>query len=310
MNKKEKEKASQSQPSVKTPVHQWTHKDGEALILRFSDKRGKAYRGVQHPLEIGATVTAPDWNPEPVCGGGIHGWPWGIGLGSGKDPDWSALWQVYGVNPACITANIEDEPKCKFREGVLRFSGTWHEAMLFILEGQKAWVEHFAEGKSNATGNRSAANATGDSSAANATGYSSAANATGDSSAANATGDSSAANATGYRSAANATGYRSAANATGYSSAANATGNSSAANATGDSSAANATGKATAAFVTGCNSKARAGEYGCIALAWWNSDADRAEMRCAEIGNGDGSDGKLKANTWYELNEQGQFVEV
>lgn len=32
-------------------------------------------------------------------------------------------------------------------------------------------------------------------------------------------------------------------------------------------------------------------------------------MRCAETGCGDGSDGKLKANTWYSLNESGDFVE-
>jgi hypothetical protein len=33
-------------------------------------------------------------------------------------------------------------------------------------------------------------------------------------------------------------------------------------------------------------------------------------MRCAEIGCGDGSDGKLKADTWYRLDEQGSFVEI
>jgi hypothetical protein len=33
-------------------------------------------------------------------------------------------------------------------------------------------------------------------------------------------------------------------------------------------------------------------------------------MRCAEIGIGDGSDGKLKANVWYELDEEGKFIEA
>jgi hypothetical protein len=31
------------------------------------------------------------------------------------------------------------------------------------------------------------------------------------------------------------------------------------------------------------------------------------EMRCALIGRGDGKDKKLKADTWYRLNERGQF---
>jgi hypothetical protein len=33
-------------------------------------------------------------------------------------------------------------------------------------------------------------------------------------------------------------------------------------------------------------------------------------MRCAETGCGDGSDGKLKAETWYTLDDAGLFVEV
>ena len=254
------------EPAPKTPVHQWMHTGEEVLFLRFSDKNGKAHGGFQHPLEIGETVTAADWNPKPVCGGGIHGWPWGIGLGSGKDPDWSALWQVYGVTElAEIVSDIEGDSKCKFHTGILRFSGDWHGAMMFILEGQQAWVEHFADGDSKATGDRSASSATGDRSASSATGYRSASSATG---------DSSASSATGYRS------------------------------------ASSATGKASASVVTGYLGKAQAGEYGCIALTWWNKAKSRYEMRCAEIGIGDGSDGKLKKETWYYLNDQGQFIEA
>jgi hypothetical protein len=37
---------------------------------------------------------------------------------------------------------------------------------------------------------------------------------------------------------------------------------------------------------------------------------NRLEMRCAETGCGDGSDGKLKADTWYILDENGEFQEV
>ena len=52
-----------------------------------------------------------------------------------------------------------------------------------------------------------------------------------------------------------------------------------------------------------------AGKYGCIALQWWNEDESRSEMKCAETGCGDGSDGKLKAEVWYRLNENGEFME-
>jgi hypothetical protein len=71
-----------------------------------------------------------------------------------------------------------------------------------------------------------------------------------------------------------------------------------------------ATGDQSAAICTGLNSRAKTGKFGCIALAWWNEKERRGEMRCAEIGVGDGSDGKLKADTFYRLDEAGQFIEA
>ena len=112
---------------------------------------------------------------------------------------------------------------------------------------------------------------------------------------------SSSRHAIGYSSASSATGDRSASSATGYSSASSAT---------GDRSASSATGDASAAVSTGLSAKAMAGKYGCIALQWWDEKDDRAEMRCAETGCGDGSDGKLKSEVWYSLNDAGQFEEV
>ena len=77
-----------------------------------------------------------------------------------------------------------------------------------------------------------------------------------------------------------------------------------------DSSASSATGHSSSAVATGLRSKAMAGKHGCIALAWWNDTEERAEMRCAETGCGDGSDGKLKAEVWYRLNKNGEFEEI
>ena len=105
-------------------------------------------------------------------------------------------------------------------------------------------------------------------------------------------------------------GPNSASSATGYRSASSATGPNSASSATGYRSASSATGDRSAAVVTGLYGKARAGMYGCIALAWWNAKESRAEMRCAVTGCGDGSDGKLKTETWYRLSDSGEFEEV
>lgn len=76
-----------------------------------------------------------------------------------------------------------------------------------------------------------------------------------------------------------------------------------------DRSASSATGYSSASVCTGLDSNGMVGKYGCIVLAWWNETEQRGEMRCAETGCGDGSDGKLKADVWYRLDGIGQFVE-
>ncbi|WP_232806216.1 DUF7666 domain-containing protein [Salmonella enterica] len=153
------------------------------------------------------------------------------------------------------------------------------------------------------TGYRSAATNTGDWSAATNTGNRSAATNTGDCSAATNTGDWSAATNTGYRSAATNTGNRSAATNTGYRSAATNTGDWSAATNTGDWSAAEVSGSQSVAAAFGIEGKARASEGGAIVLCYRNEDGELIHIRASKVGeNG------IMPNTWYQLNEDGEFV--
>ncbi|EDJ7845737.1 hypothetical protein CHT53_18550 [Salmonella enterica subsp. enterica serovar Muenchen] len=181
------------------------------------------------------------------------------------------------------------------------------------------------------TGNRSAATNTGNQSAATNTGNQSAATNTGDWSAATNTGNQSAATNTGNRSAATNTGNRSAATNTGNQSAATNTGNRSAATNTGDWSAATNTGDWSAATNTGNRSaatntgdwsaaevsgsqsvaaslgiegKARASEGGAIVLCYRDEDGELIHIRASKVGeNG------IMPDIWYQLNEDGEFVE-
>ncbi|EGM5286203.1 hypothetical protein IRU14_002085 [Salmonella enterica] len=163
------------------------------------------------------------------------------------------------------------------------------------------------------TGNRSAATNTGDWSAATNTGNRSAATNTGYQSAATNTGNQSAATNTGNRSAATNTGYQSAATNTGNQSAATNTGNRSAATNTGDWSAATNTGDWSAAEVSGSQSvaaslgiegKARASEGGAIVLCYRDEDGELIHIRASKVGeNG------IMPDIWYQLNEDGEFVE-
>ncbi|EAR8258495.1 hypothetical protein VAA81_000942 [Salmonella enterica] len=134
-------------------------------------------------------------------------------------------------------------------------------------------------------GNRSAATNTGDWSAATNTGSCSAATNTGSCSAATNTGDWSAATNTGDCSAATNTGNRSAATNT------------------GNRSAAEVSGSQSVAAAFGIEGKARASEGGAIVLCYRDEDGELIHIRASKVGeNG------IMPNTWYQLNEDGEFV--
>ena len=152
------------------------------------------------------------------------------------------------------------------------------------------WVKNkvnWGDDKASNTGNRSAATNTGYQSAA-----------------AN-TGDWSAAANTGNRSAATNTGYQSAAANTGDWSAAANTGNRSAATNTGYQSAAEVSGRGSIAITTGRDSNSKADNGGAIVCVYRDSNGDLIHIKASKVGeNG------IKANTWYTLDANGEFIEV
>ncbi|ECT4134464.1 hypothetical protein OBY67_000352 [Salmonella enterica] len=153
------------------------------------------------------------------------------------------------------------------------------------------------------TGSWSAATNTGSCSAATNTGSCSAATNTGSCSAATNTGSWSAATNTGSWSAATNTGSCSAATNTGSWSAATNTGNRSAATNTGNRSAAEVSGSQSVAAAFGIEGKARASEGGAIVLCYRDEDGELIHIRASKVGeNG------IMPNTWYQLNEDGEFV--
>ncbi|EPT6981594.1 DUF7666 domain-containing protein [Salmonella enterica] len=116
-------------------------------------------------------------------------------------------------------------------------------------------------------------------------------------------GDCSAATNTGDCSAATNTGYCSAATNTGYCSAATNTGDCSAATNTGNRSAAEVSGSQSVAAAFGIEGKARASEGGAIVLCYRDEDGELIHIRASKVGeNG------IMPNTWYQLNEDGEFV--
>ncbi|ELX9119569.1 hypothetical protein SLI36_001403 [Salmonella enterica] len=109
---------------------------------------------------------------------------------------------------------------------------------------------------------------------------------------------------TGDWSAATNTGNRSAATNTGNRSAATNTGNRSAATNTGYQSAAEVSGSQSVAASLGIEGKARASEGGAIVLCYRDEDGELIHIRASKVGeNG------IMPDIWYQLNEDGEFVE-
>jgi hypothetical protein len=123
-------------------------------------------------------VEAKDWNPSKECGGGLHGWLWGVGDFSSKVRSFKAKWLVIEVDENEIIDLVD---KVKFRKGKVVFCGSFVNAYLFLLERKPLNKKTI----------------TGDYGHAAATGYSGHAAATGDSGHAAATGDYGHAAATG-----------------------------------------------------------------------------------------------------------------
>ena len=113
--------------------------------------------------------------------------------------------------------------------------------------------------------------------------------------------------ATGYKSASSATGDKSASSATGDKSASSATGNWSASTTTGHYSESQIIEKEDCfgvAVGVGYQNKARAPEGSAIVLAFRGGEGEIIHIRASKVG-----DNGVKANTWYQLSEDGEFVE-
>ena len=98
------------------------------LILRTCSAAMTAYGGFRWP-ESGP-VEAPDWNPVPVCGNGLHGALWGEGDGNLLDFDLAARWLVVEVPADSI---VDLGGKVKFPRGVVVCCGDRDEATQYMM---------------------------------------------------------------------------------------------------------------------------------------------------------------------------------
>ncbi len=120
--------------------------------------------------------------------------------------------------------------------------------------------------------------------------------------AASSTGDYGAASSTGYQGAASSTGDYGAASSTGYQGAASSTGN---------RGAASSTGKHSVALAAGIQGKAMASTGSAIVLCYRDEESEGDDYgRILHIKAGIAGQDGIKPDAWYQLNADGEFVEV
>ena len=262
---------------IKQP-HQWTNKDGDVLILKRIKPNRKGYGEFIYPSGVGTVITAPDWNSEPKCGGGIHGWPWGFGLGEGVDYDTlNDIWLVLSEKPENVVGELEKGWKCKARAPRIVFEGTFTQVWGLVCAEQSAIIKQMARGP--------------DSNLA----------ASGDGSNLAASGDGSNLAASGPGSKLAASGYGSKLAASGPDSNLAASGYGSKIAASGDGSNLAASGPDSNLAASGNGCRAKAGKRGAMALAYWDEKVGWG-FATGKVGD------TIKENTWYEV-EGGKLVE-
>jgi hypothetical protein len=98
-------------------------------MLRTCDENMRAYNGFVWPEN--GPVSAPDWNPEPVCGGGLHGLLMGIGDISHLSRDSNAKWLVVAVDSGSV---VDLDDTVKVPSGNVVYCGDRDGAVSFLVQ--------------------------------------------------------------------------------------------------------------------------------------------------------------------------------
>jgi len=266
---------SASQEKLEVHPHTWTHNGERVLMVKTVDKDLRSHNSFQWPER--GTVKAPDAKDNTQCGGGLHGWPWGLGLGDGKElcvP--GERWIVFSAKPENVRGYLENGWKCKaIGECEVVHVGTMATAIAMVRDGQVALIQAMAV-REEINGAAKTINA--------ASGDSSQLAASGDSSKLAASGDSSQLAASGYYSQLAASGYYSQLAASGDYSQLAASGYYSKLAASGDYS-----------ICMAFKGRCLVGEKGVFAIAYLRSD------KTPDIVVGRVGENGIKPHTWYEV---------
>ena len=98
-------------------------------LLKVVSKDMTGYGGFVWPMS--GKVSAPDWDPSPECGGGLHGWLWGEGAGGAANIEPDSRWLVLRARADQV---VDLGGKVKVPEADVAFCGDMHEAARYIID--------------------------------------------------------------------------------------------------------------------------------------------------------------------------------
>ena len=281
-----KKKSSTKAQKARTATAAPSVPPSKVYLLRTSDKDGKSHGGFRWPKE--GYVEAPDWNPEPTCGGGLHGLPWGDGGWELLDAtDYTRIWQVLEADAQDVVSI--DGRKSKARCGNVIYSGNMADAMAKVLACQWRIDEIVAvaladKAANTSSGNYSKAASSGNSSTAASSGNSSTAASSGNYSKAASSGDSSTAASSGDSSKAASSGdYSTSASSGNYSMSAS-SGDGSTSASSGVCSKSASSGENTIAMAAGTRCTVQAGKNGCFASCYYDEHSKRNRILVGYVG--------------------------
>ena len=124
-------KAKRTTKTVKTVAPKPTKKTETVLVLRTctAEMRGIVPSSSEFVWPERGPVQCKDWNPEPICGGGLHGLLWGEGEGINLLWQAGAKWLVVEVAAKDI---VDLGGKVKFPRGVVVFCGDQAGATAYL----------------------------------------------------------------------------------------------------------------------------------------------------------------------------------
>jgi hypothetical protein len=99
-------------------------------VLRTTDQNLRSKNDFQYP-GVGGIATAPDWDPKPECGYGLHGFLHGVGDAGLADWSPSARWLVLKVETSSLVV-LEGGEKVKFPSGEVCFVGDMKGATAYL----------------------------------------------------------------------------------------------------------------------------------------------------------------------------------